>query len=497
MARSNSAERFQPAIAVGYFSELIRMRRAVLASPAFSSLVFSSLVFSSLVAPAAIADAPRAVSVARATAIPACAVFVDAASKNGDGTLDAPHGSIAAAIEAAAPGAIICVAEGTYAEQLVAGDKPFTLAGGFRHGSGFNVRDSAKHVSKAKGDGSGSFLRIADTAPVKALTAIDGFDISGYSQAILRDYWEPQRFEVTNNHIHDNVCADDTLAGGGLALVNVSGLIRGNVFKNNACGRGGAIFLNDAVNSNTVSIERNLIDGNAGTQGDSSHGGAVYVFGNTLRITGNLFINNRVTQWGGGLYVGAYRPGNQPTAATMAWNVYRGNRAGNAGGGFFCDDGATCNSKNEIYDGNCGGNVLVDGGSAGSGPTVATFDHITNVRALDAACTVPGTGIAVDTYEGLDADRYKITNAIFWGNAPGQDFTTACASGCSAIKVEVAHSMVQTDYAKQGISISFGPGIVAPADPLFVAPDKSDFRLGDGSPARGKGAKATDLGASP
>jgi len=30
--------------------------------------------------------------------------------------------------------------------------------------------------------------------------------------AIVRDYREPQRFDLTNNVIHDNVCADDSLA---------------------------------------------------------------------------------------------------------------------------------------------------------------------------------------------------------------------------------------------------------------------------------------------
>ena len=48
-----------------------------------------------------------------------------------------------------------------------------------------------------------------------------------------------------------------------------------------------------------------MVDDNAGTEPDTSHGGALYVFGKTLRITGNLFTRNTVTQWGGGLYVGA------------------------------------------------------------------------------------------------------------------------------------------------------------------------------------------------
>lgn len=460
-----------------------------------SALLGPALLGATLAMPfAALAaeEAPRAVTVARATAIPACSVFVDAASKGGDGSIAKPHRTIGAAVEAAPAGAVICVAEGAYSDALVPGAKHFTLAGGFQRGSGFKVRDSATYVSKVTGKG-GSFLHIdQDAGPVNQLTAIDGFDISGFSQAILRDYWEPQRFDVTNNAIHDNACSDATRAGAGVALINVSGSITGNVFRNNACGRGGAIFLN---NANAVTIARNLIDGNAGTEPDSAHGGAVYVFGEALTITGNLFTNNRVSQWGGGLYVGAYRPGNQPTTATMSWNVYRGNKAGNSGGGFFCDDGATCHSTHEIYAGNCGGNVLVDGGAQGSGPTVATFDRITNVGALSPDCKSPGTGLIVDTWEALDADQYTITNAIFWGNAPGQDFSTSCGSGCAGIKVAVSHAMVQTAYPKEGIAIKFGAGVVAPADPMFVAPDTGDYRLKADSPARGKGAKGVDLGA--
>ncbi|WP_332699840.1 hypothetical protein, partial [Halalkalibacter lacteus] len=86
-----------------------------------------------------------------------------------------------------------------------------------------------------------------------------------------------------------------------------------NVFRNNSCGRGGAGFLNDTTQKNAVAIERNLIDNNAGTEPNASHGGAIYVFGKTLRITGNLFTRNSVTQWGAGLYVGAWTEGGHFT----------------------------------------------------------------------------------------------------------------------------------------------------------------------------------------
>ena len=68
--------------------------------------------------------APRAVKVARTTTIPACTVFVDGANAGTpDGSAANPHKTIAAAVAAAASGAVICVATGTYAEALTPGTK--------------------------------------------------------------------------------------------------------------------------------------------------------------------------------------------------------------------------------------------------------------------------------------------------------------------------------------------------------------------------------------
>ena len=394
-----------------------------------------------------------------------------AADPDGEGSAAWPFRSIAAAVEAAAPGSIICVAEGSYAETLAPGEKYFTLAGGFQSGSDFKVRDSARYITRAVGNG-GSFIRIEDPGPTEGqLTAIDGFDISGYSQAIYRDYYLPQRFDITNNHIHGNRC-DESLAGAGFALSNVSGEISGNVFRDNACGRGGAGFLNDATGQ-TVRIERNLIDGNSGTEPDSSHGGALYLFGKRLHITANLFTRNKVTQWGAGLYIGALGSGGQPTTAILSWNVYRGNGAGNAGGGMFCDDGADCTSVHEIYHANCGGNIYLDGGS---GPTVAKFDHLTNVGALDVDCETPGAGVRIDNGND-ESDTYSFVNAIFWGNGPGLDFAANCDKPCPAVRVNVSYSLAQTEHADNGMRISFGDGIVAPADPLFADAANGDFHL--------------------
>ena len=335
--------------------------------------------------------------------------------------------------------------------------------------------NSARYVSKAQGRG-GSFIRSEDPGPKgDQLTAIDGFEITGYSQAIYRDIYYSQRFDITNNHIHGNRCADPSLAGGGFALNNISGRIQGNVFRNNACGRGGAGFLNDDAKENVVVIEGNLVDRNAGTEPDSSHGGALYLFAKTIRISANLFTRNTVTRWGAGLYVAADIGSGQKTTATLNWNIYRGNSAGIAGGGLFCDEGATCLSFHEIYDGNCGGNIYLDSG-VGGGPTIARFDHLTNVGALDVGCTGPGPGVRIDR-DRDQADAYSFVNAIFWGNAPGQDFAANCDRACGVVKVNVSYSLVQTRYARNGLTVTFGAGNIAPTDPLFADPGSGDFHL--------------------
>jgi hypothetical protein len=264
------------------------------------------------------------------------------------------------------------------------------------------------------------------------------------------------------------------MIGAGFSLSNVSGRIHGNVFRNNVCGRGGAGALIDSTSENTVSIERNHIDASAGTEPQVSHGGGLYLFTKTIKVSGNLFTGNTVTGWGAGLYIGSDTA--QHTSATLSWNVYRKNRAGIAGGGLFCDDGATCISEHEIFDGNCGGNIFLDGGPSGSGPTIARFNHLTNVGAREVGCQAPGNGVQID--KGNTApDTYSFTNAIFWGNAPGRDFAVTCEQGCRALKVNVTYSMMQTDHVQNGAKVTFGTGIVAPVDPLFASPETGDFHL--------------------
>ncbi|MGE0790897.1 MAG: right-handed parallel beta-helix repeat-containing protein [Sandaracinaceae bacterium] len=421
-------------------------------------------------------DVPRAVTVARATEIPGCDLYVDAASAGTpDGSASNPYPTITAAVDAASDGAIICVAEGVYAEFILPADKAFTLAGGFQSGQAFTVRDSAAYVSRAEGDGTGSFIRIeGDVAPRDAqLTAIDGFEITGYERGVFRATYFTQRFDITNCYIHDNRCpaGEDRGFGGGFLLGNVSGTIAGNVIRGNTCGfGGGGAVLGDAPLTTTVVVERNRVEANEGVDTDC-HGGGLHLRASDLVVRGNDFLDNRCTSWGAGLYAGSQPP--QRTSARLEWNVYRGNRAGNSGGGFFCDDSAMCMADHELFDANCGGNVLLDSGFEPTLPTIASFDHMTNHGALDVDCTSPGPGVIINK-ESDEANAYTFASSVFWNN--GEDVVAACDTGCASLSVDVTYSALRLSNPGNA-TVTFGAGNLDAIDPRFVDASAGDFHL--------------------
>ena len=84
-----------------------------------------------------------------------------------------------------------------------------------------------------------------------------------------------RHFDIMNNCIHDNKCAKSGLMGAGFSLNNVTERIRKAIVRNNSCGMGGAGFVQDTKQENTVTIEGNLVDNNHGTEPGASHGGIV------------------------------------------------------------------------------------------------------------------------------------------------------------------------------------------------------------------------------
>ena len=66
----------------------------------------------------------------------------------GNGSLQSPYPHHRRGVAAASPGTAICVAEGTYREEIKPGEKYLTFAGGFQRG--FAARDSAAFVTRAR-----------------------------------------------------------------------------------------------------------------------------------------------------------------------------------------------------------------------------------------------------------------------------------------------------------------------------------------------------------
>ena len=140
--------------------------------------------------------------------------------------------------------------------------------------------------------------------------------------------------------------------------------------------------------------------------------------------------------------------GKQFTTANLNWNVYRDNRAGNGGGGMFCDDGATCVSYHEVYDRNCGSNILLDSGSR-LGPDdrqLRPSHQCRRAATLDAEAQERASGsIAATLRRTLLVHRCDLLGqrAGIWISWP------IAISGCGNIKINVSHSMVQTKYGRK------------------------------------------------
>ena len=285
------------------------------------------------------------------------------------------------------------------------------------------MRDFARYVSKAAGKG-GSFIRIEDPAPRgDQLTAIDGFEITGYAQAIVREFTNSQRFDLTNNHIHDNTCANRRTRRRRVRIEQCLRPDRGNVLRNNSCGRGGAGFLNDSQagkyrHDRTQPHRRQRRH----RTGRRSRRRALSFRQGTADHRQRVRPQHRDAVGRRSLCRRLDAPADIFTTATLSWNIYRDNRAGNGGGGFFCDDGATCTSDHEIYDRNCGGNIFLDNGPGGSGPTIARFDHLTNVDALDVGCAGPGAGVRIDRWRRCDHRQLCLHQHDLLGQRAGPRF---------------------------------------------------------------------------
>lgn len=251
--------------------------------------------------------------------------------------------SIQAAIDAAAPGDVVLVRPGTYAEHLILKSGVDVLGPG---------------ATRATIDGGGEVGR--STVTIDSLPG--GIRFSG--------------FTVTGGN------NPDARHGGGIHIVATDAEIDGNIVTGNTGDYGGGIYYEDSSSLTAPSVTNNVIVGN---QSITAGGGvAIYYAGPAARLRHNTIADNAATLAAGGVFVAFSGP------FEIAANAITGN-ASNLGGDPVAGDGLLLSGvteppalrDNDLF-GNRGGNFEGEGiadptGTAG------------NISA-DPAYTAPGSG---------------------------------------------------------------------------------------------------------
>ncbi|MCA9665029.1 MAG: right-handed parallel beta-helix repeat-containing protein [Myxococcales bacterium] len=376
----------------------------------------------------------------------------------------AKHKTIGAAVAAAADGATIQVAGGTYKENVVVKEKGVVLRGGFS--DDFKSRDAAANVTRIEGVRGEAALAFLEAKT----SAVDGFVITkGTGNELNKKYYilgggiyaRQTTITISHNVVEKNDIFtghnNKESAGGGIYVDKCQATVKLNIVRDNKSGRGAL-----AASGGKVRIEANVVTGNVAV-GD--HGGGIYVEGPAIEIVGNYIARNQV-QWKEGAWGGGILVYNKGTVASMRGNIITANHATGAGSGTFIDDGARVTMANElIYANKCardgGSGLYVDGADDGTGSTVLVM----NSTIVNHPCK---TGFKAAVYVEHKSEAV-IKSSIIWGN-DGDDFEVDKTS-----KIKVTHSIVK-EQLKGKQKRYYGEGVLF-VDPMFANAAGGDFHL--------------------
>ena len=404
--------------------------------------------------------------------------YVDAAAtgdNNGSSWEDA-YTELQPALDEAATGDQIWVAEGTYkptAEHGGSGDryKSFqmengvALYGGFDPSVGaigFEDRDWASYVTTISGDigieGDDSdnsyhvFYHPAGMG-LNSTAILDGFMVTGgnanvdswprgYGGGMYNDGSSPA---VSNCTFWGNYAIRD---GGGMAnYASSSPLLTNCTFHDNSASYGGGMWNSDSSPTLT----------NCTFQDNSANyaGGMWNYLSSSPTLTDCIFLSNDATLDGGGIYT---EGGSQ----TLANCSFVGNSAGREGGGIF-NDSTSPKLTNCTFSGNSattnGGGMLNRDNSSPA---------MTNCTFWNNSAGYYGGGMY--NYNGSSP---ALTNCILWGDS--LDEISNCDLNCTPV---VTFSDIQGGYDGEG-NID--------TNPQFVDPDNGDLHLQAWSPCIDRG----------
>jgi fibronectin-binding autotransporter adhesin len=235
--------------------------------------------------------------------------------------------SLQAAVDAANPGDMIKVAEGTYTDihlrqgitQVVYISKSLSILGGYT-AQNWDIPAPDQHPTILDAGGQGRAMVISDTQGVTIQgLSLTGGNAQGLGGAYYQEpaggglYVQAMTVTLTNNHIYSN-SAQSTWSpagfGGGIyvrgdAITITNNLIEQNLANSVGQGFGGGIQFYDCHH---VLIKENIIQGNsAAANGNGDGGGIDMVACKDVRIEGNTIAENMSSNGadasGGGVYL--------------------------------------------------------------------------------------------------------------------------------------------------------------------------------------------------
>jgi len=374
-----------------------------------------------------------------------------------DGTLGAPinallvpseYATIQAAIDSAADGDMILVADGTYTG---AGNKELTWDGTEKHitvksengpeSCIIDLEDNGRAFTFVSGLGDNSIW-------ITAADVIDGFTIrngntNDYAGAIYCYYgYENDVSPTIRNCIFENNTSN---YGGAICIDGGSSLITNCVFDSNSANYGGAIYLGSAGGDTEPLIQQCTFTGNSADLHWNGQGGAIYL--TNVSTNEDCRINN---------------------------NTFDGNSAPNGGAIYFSTSSPEVN-----------GNLFVNntGSTNGSALYIGNYDGPTISNCTIANNTGPE---AVYCYGFNGTVEPVFINTIVWDSDSSFGFQDT-----SQANPIISYCNLESGFPTTGTD---GGGNIS-IDPLFCIPDSGDYTLAENSSCVAAGANGSNMGA--